>query len=290
MTISESQLKNWANQGGTTAAEDTHKSIRYALRQYNWPNGVEYEDYLQGSYRNFTNIYVNSDVDLVVELVSTFYHNPIDEASIKAIGFSAATYEWGRFRQDVINALIAYYGSQYIDTSGGKSVKVLPNNGRLKGDVVVAAKYKYYDGARLVAEGITFWNTKNGQQIVNYPKRHFDNGSAKNANTSQWYKPAIRMFKNAREQIYKNKSWLAGKFPSYFVECLLYNVPNSKFGVSYQDIYCNLVNWLEAELDSNPSSFVCQNEMFYLFGSDSVQWNGEDAKLLANEWISLWNS
>ncbi len=290
MTISESQLETWSHQGGVDAAQNTHTAIRNALKDYSWKSGVIYDDYLQGSYRNTTNIYGNSDVDLSVELTSTFYHNEITEAQKSALGFSSATYSLNNFREDVISILRNRFGSAYVDTSGSKSIKVLPNNGRLKGDVVVSAKYKYYEGTRLVAEGITFWNTKTGEQIINYPKLHLENGVTKHANTSQWYKPTVRIFKNARERICKNKTWLSGKFPSYFIECLLYNVPNAKYGQSYQNTFCNVVNWINDALTADPSQFVCQNKMFYLFGSSSTQWNVNDAKTFISELTSLWNS
>lgn len=280
MTISESQLKTWANQGATTTAQITHTSIRNALKQHNFGSGITYDDYLQGSYRNSTNIYANSDVDLVVELTSTIYTNLTMHPN----------YNWQSFRQSVINALTTYYGFQYVNTSGSKSIKVLPNSGRLLADVVVAAKYRHYSRGSLFAEGMTLWNTKTGQQIINFPKQHIDNGAVKNGNTSQWYKPTVRMFKNARERIYMNKSWLAGKYPSYFVECLYYNVPNGKFGNTYQDTYCNAVNWLNSELNANPSRFTCQNGVLSLFGTNSTQWNVADAKSLVSELIPLWNT
>jgi len=290
MTISESQLETWSHLGGIDAAQNTHTAIRYALKQHSWGSGVSYDDYLQGSYRNSTNIYGNSDVDLVVELTSTFYHNEMTETQKSALGFSPASYSLSNFREDVISALRNHFGSTYVDTAGSKSIKVLPNNGRLKGDVVVAATYRYYEDTRLIAEGITFWNTKTREQITNYPKLHYENGVTKHSNTSQWYKPTVRIFKNARANIYKNNSLLAGKFPSYCVECLLYNVPNTKFGTSYRDTYCNIVNWLNSALDSNSENFKCQNGIIPLFGNDSTQWNVADAKLLVSKLIALWNS
>jgi len=280
MTISESQLVIWSNQGATTTSQTTHNSIRYALNQHNFGSGVTYDDYLQGSYRNSTNIYANSDVDLVVELTSTVYTNITTQSNSN----------WQSFRQSVISVLTNYYGSQYINTSGSKSIKVLPNSGRLLADVVVTAKYRHYNAGKLVAEGITLWNIKTGQQIINFPKLHFDNGATKNTNTSQRYKPTVRVFKNARENIYKNKSWLAGKFPSYFVECLFYNVPNDKYGNTYQGTYSNAVTWLNSALNTSSTNFMCQNGVLSLFGSSSIQWNVADAKQFVSELISLWNS
>lgn len=73
MTISEAQLEVWANQGAVVLSKQTHESIRLALAaDSSLIKGKDYEIYLQGSYRNTTNIRGDSDVDIVVELKSTF--------------------------------------------------------------------------------------------------------------------------------------------------------------------------------------------------------------------------
>jgi hypothetical protein len=291
MTIPNSQLVTWCNQGATVTAAATHTSIRNALSNYDWPEGVSYDDYLQGSYRNSTNIRGDSDVDLVAELSSTFYFD-LTEDEKKQLGIIPASYGWLDFRRDVISALTNYYGSNLIDTSGSKSIKVLPSSGRLRADVVVAATYRYYSNLTLVAEGILFRTMPLQRRIINYPKRHYDNGAAKNSQhrTNSRYKPTIRMFKNARSRIYSDQPNLDGRFPSYFVECLLYNVPDDKFANDYQNRYAQIINWLNNEFNNDRvDNFVCQNEMTYLFGSTITQWNKADARELINQLIDLWN-
>ena len=75
MPIPESQLETWSHQGAVTTAKQTHESIRKALNPHTWPTGVKYEVYLQGSYKNTTNIRGDSDVDVVAQLNSTFQHD-----------------------------------------------------------------------------------------------------------------------------------------------------------------------------------------------------------------------
>lgn len=291
MAISESQLEIWSNQGATVSAQNTHQSIRNALQNFLCSSSISYTSYLQGSYRNSTNIRGDSDVDLVVEITSIFYSNLTAEEKLQ-LGMTSVNYTWSTFRQDVITALSQYYDYNYIDTSGSKSIELLPNSGRLKADVVVAATYKHYERMQLVAEGMTFWTVSGGQQICNFPKRHYDNGASKNSNqqTRGWYKPTVRVFKNARSHI--NSGLLLPKhFPSYFIECLLYNVPNNNFGVSYQSTFTRSLNWLSTELSNGSwQRFVCQNEMSYLFGNSSVQWNIDDARDYVRELINLWNT
>ena len=292
MGIPESQLQTWSNQGATITAQNTHDSIRNALSRYSWPAGVSYDPYLQGSYKNFTNIYGNSDVDLVVELNSVFWSN-LTEAEQQSLGWTPATYNLDNFRQDVINALTSYYGSQLIDTIGRKSVKVLPDNGRLKADVVICGTYRFYEEMRIREEGITLFTHPGGEQIVNYPKQHFKNGADKNSNfrTNGWYRPSTRMFKNARDRIIAYSPAYQDNFPSYYIEGLLYNVPDKCFGISFQNTYSEVVNWLNTQFEENNiSNFVCQNDMYYLFGSSSVQWNTANAQILVRQLIEMWNN
>lgn len=292
MTIPETQLQTWSNQGATVTAEDTHKSVRNALASYRLPDGISYEPYLQGSYRNFTNIRGDSDVDLVVELNSVMYSNLTEDEKI-GLGLQSVTYDWYQFRQDVIAALSNYYGTEYVDTSGSKSIKLLPSGGRIKADIVVCANYKYYSNMRVFAEGMTFWALPGWQQIINYPKLHYRNGASKNSDQHArgWYRPSIRLLKNSRNRILENNNKLNGRFPSYFIEGLLYNVPDNKFSSSYQDTFVNVVNWLNDNLPNDDvENFVCQNKMNYLFGISSVQWNVADAREFVSQLITLWNN
>jgi len=69
MAIPESQLERWANQGAVATAKLTADSIKRALNSFSgWPNGIKFEVYLQGSYKNNTNIRGDSDVDVVAQL------------------------------------------------------------------------------------------------------------------------------------------------------------------------------------------------------------------------------
>jgi len=71
MTIPESQLGTWSHQGATTASRLTYTSLVNCLEQYDFPENIKYTHYLQGSYRNSTNIFGNSDVSVVIELESS---------------------------------------------------------------------------------------------------------------------------------------------------------------------------------------------------------------------------
>lgn len=301
MGIPESQLETWSHQGAVTTSKATHESIRNALDSYEWPEDVKIEVNLQGSYKNSTNIRGDSDVDIVVQLNSRFAFDisklsepekELHGATYRAT-YSNATYSWENFRADVLTALRAYYGSSAI-SEGNKSLKVAGGSGRLPADVVGCLRYLMYqrfqsvDDQRYV-EGIAFLALRENRWINNYPKLHYDNGVNKNAHnrTKGRYKPTVRVFKNARTYLVDHDVIAKDLAPSYFLECLIYNVPDEKFGSSYQDTFCDVVNWL---LNADFGDFMCQNEQLRLVGSTPEQWSIGNAKRLIQKLIELWNN
>lgn len=68
MPIAKSTLSRWGHHRPGTASVQTHLSIREALAAYAWPDDIKYDTFLQGSYKNNTNLRRDSDVDVVVQL------------------------------------------------------------------------------------------------------------------------------------------------------------------------------------------------------------------------------
>jgi len=295
LTIPRSQLETWSNLGAIVTAQSTHESIRNALKKHEWPAGVKYDSYLQGSYRNVTNIRGDSDVDLVVELTSTFQHDlsalPSPEQQQFHADHDYATYTLSDFKSEVINALQDYYGPSAV-AIGNKSIKISAGSNRLAADVVVCMSYRKYQQYRSRSEqkyvdGIVFYTQTENRRIVNFPKVHYDNGAEKNSQTNGNYKPTVRMFKNARSYLINHSSLSPDVAPSYFIECLLYNIPSQKIVTNPQDTFFNVLEHLQ---NANMGSFVCQNRQMDLFGDSPEQWNIDDANLLRSAYINLWNN
>ncbi len=202
MSIPEEQLETWTHIGAQITAKETADTIRRAIANYSdWPEGISLEDYLQGSYRNTTNIRGDSDVDLVVQLNSSYYNNLTEEEKDR-LGLPKTSYGFEDFRADVLKALRKRFGNQNI-LEGNKSVKLKAVNGRLAADIVVSVLYKKYiktDGVNSVdyLEGMTFWTRIGDYQIISYPKIHYNNGTIKNNRANNQYKKNVRMFKNVR--------------------------------------------------------------------------------------------
>ena len=146
MAIPESQLEPWSHQGATTTAQTTYESIQSALSADT--SSIRYKDYdvyLQGSYRNSTNIRGDSDVDVVVQLNSTWQRDlSALSASEKAhyrLSYPNATYLWNDFRTDVLNTLRVYYGLSSV-SEGNKSIKLDGGSSRLPADIVVCLQHR----------------------------------------------------------------------------------------------------------------------------------------------------
>ena len=239
--------------------------------------------YLQGSYPNATNIYGDSDVDIVVETSNVFYHN-LPFSVKQQMGWDDARYSWANFRDEVKIALTSHFGHDKV-SQANKCIKVNGDGGnRLNADVVPSCTYKQYHGGTHAASGITFW-TQSSQQVVNYPRLHLYNGQGKNTSCSFQYKPNIRVFKNARNIAQANSP-----YPSYFLECLFYNVPTSNFVTKHTDTYMNCISWLyQATQNNQLDSFLCQNGVELMFGDGLHQSSISDAIRLIADLVHLWD-
>jgi hypothetical protein len=297
MAIPESQLETWANIGAVATSAAAYSSVKAALEHSRSSvKAFDYEVYLQGSYRNKTNIYGDSDVDIVVQLNSTFGRDlsslPPDQEAAYHRSVSIATYDWSDFKRDVLTSLQSYYGSSAV-VSGNRAIKVKIGSNRITADVVPALQYRRYHyfysrDRQSFTEGIKFHDL-DGNTIINYPKAHIANGEAKNSSnrTDGWYKPTVRVFKNARSRLVGDGVISSSVAPSYFVECIVYNAPDTVFGTNYQQTLSAVLNYL-CTLQFN--RFVCQNEQVTLFGPSTAQWNSDDATAYLQGLVGLWNN
>jgi hypothetical protein len=295
MAIPETQLDTWAHQGSITNSSSTYNAIKNVLQAPDAPYvGREYEVFLQGSYGNDTNIWAESDVDIVIQLNSTFYSDIEKLTKSERTAWDAAyvdgTYTNQGLKHDVMQVLTKVYGA---DVSGGdKAIAIAARGNRRKADVIVANAFRRYIKFNgLVDEsyipGMCFWN-KNGTRIPNYPKLHSTNLTVKHQATGSWLKPMIRIFKNLRSRLVDDGILNPGIAPSYYLEGLLYNVPTEKFVDSYAACFINCINWIQQE--SVKSDLVCANEQYYLLREGSlVCWAPANADAFLNAAIKLWN-
>lgn len=293
MSIPESQLEIWSHQGSVTQSAETYATIKRALEA---PGSAyadkRYQIFLQGSYCNDTNIFSESDVDVVIRLDSEFYHDlaALDEPQKQAFNavHSAGTYLYDRYKGDVVAQLQKVFGASV--NLGGKAITVEPSGNRRRADILATMQYRRYFkflglNDQRYDEGICFF-TSGGVKVANYPRQHSDNLTAKHQATGSWFKPVVRIAKNLRCRMEDDGLLTKGDTPSYYLEGLLYNVPNDKFGGSYEASLVNSLNWL---IGTDRSQFVCANQQYYLLRDDpNFTWSSAKCDAFLNAAVKSW--
>ncbi len=96
----------------------------------------------------------------------------------------------------------------------------------------------------------------------------------------------VRILKNMRGRLVEDRLIQEGSAPSYFLEGLLYNVPDDKFGGRYSDTFVLAINWI---IQADRSKFICANEQHSLLGdSGTACWPSRNCDLFLNALVKLW--
>jgi hypothetical protein len=174
-------------------------------------------------------------------------------------------------------------------TNGTKAIYIKGNGSRRDADVLVCAKLRRYysypaQGDPIYVDGVCFWS--GGVRIENFPERHSDNCTQKHKDSKLWFKPTARIFKNLRNTMIKNGNIKDGLAPSYFIEGLLYNVPDGRFGGTEQLNFKDVLEWL---LGADRSTFTCANGQFKLLGNGSVTWPDANCTTFLNAVKNYWD-
>lgn len=295
MAIPESQLATWSHQGSITQSSDTYQLIRKALlASDSGYSDKSFSVFLQGSYGNDTNIYADSDVDIVICLNSTFRYFtndlPDDQAKAYAAYVSPATYSYEQFKAAVVSHLMRRFGNDSIKV-GDKAVRIKSGQGRRDADIIVCYEYRHYKSFSVIhtddyVSGIVF--PTSGGEIINYPKQHSANLTEQHQSSGAMLKPMVRILKNMRNRMVADKLIGSDIAPSYYIEGMFYNVPREQYvNTSFGDTFCNGVNWLR---QTDKTKLVCANWQYYLLGNCNVQWTTSKYDQYLAGLVSLWSS
>jgi hypothetical protein len=287
MAIPENQLDTWSHQGAMAGSRDTYATVRRALEAAGSGYADKsYEIFLQGSYGNDTNIYAESDVDVVIRLDSTYYYDisALSGADQQLFRSRVGVEPYGHpeFKAHVLQRLqSAFPGAA---TSGKKAIAIAAGGGRRKADVLPAVAHRHFRSINDYTEGLCFFGP-DGLKVVNYPRYHSANCTTKHQATHSSFKPTVRIWKNMRGPMIDRGLIEAGCAPSYYLEGLLYNVPTGHFGGSYTDTLVNAINWI---YEADRSKFVCANEQFYLLRDARECWSPAHGDRFLAGLINLW--
>lgn len=296
MPINEAQLTTWSSQGSVQQSAATYQTIKNVLNDTKSPYYAKsFSNFLQGSYGNGTNVWRDSDVDIVMCLSSVYYSDTSnlsgDEKANYDRGWSAADYSFAEFKREVTAWLIANYGVG-VDGSG-KAIFVPGSSNRRDADVLACAEHRLYFtypsvGNPTYMEGVVFWKA-DGTQIVNYPKQHSENSTTKHQNTNNWFKPTVRIFKNIRNRMIDDGLLQDGVAPSYFLEGMLWNVPNNLFGKSYFETVVACFNHMYSMQDK--TQLKCANDYHWLLRDEfPTSWSLNDHSTFMEAFKQFWNN
>jgi hypothetical protein len=294
MAIGETQLETWSSVGSVTQSSQTYATVKLALESKESAYSSRlYSCFLQGSYGNDTNVYSDSDVDVVIKMQDIFYYDtsrmtPADLAAFNQSLSTGSGYNYDQFRGEVSTILQKRFGADAAPDK--KVIWVKPNAGRRNTDVLPAVQfrryYRYTGNASDYAEGICFWPTGGGR-VENFPKQHAENLTTKHQTTSSRFKPTVRVWKNIRNRMTEKGLIKDGTAPSYYLEGLLYNVPNENFVQSRVQTFANCMNWIYA---SKREDLVCANNMFWLLrDNQATSWSPQSCEGFLAAALKFWN-
>ena len=285
--VTENQFEAWAKPSSDTEQEKQERTVRMvkeAIDESEDFDGSSYSVYAKGSYPNNTNVRAESDVDIAVQCHEVFYYEDPDELATHGPGYDG---KWtvDFLRSAVESALIAKFGSEVVDTSGKTAIQVNASSARVDADVVPCFDFRCYTGKYSYEEGIRIWR-RNWTKVNNYPKKHYSEGVSKNTSTSRRYKRGVRILK--RVAGFMEAEHIHREVPSYFIESLVFNCPNSYFSRdTWAGTISDLLDRIEeyawsAEPDSEAARWREADGFKFLFHG-SQKWTRNDAYNFAQE-------
>lgn len=240
MLVSEDQINRWASPPSDTENERCENAVRQISNALRSHFGDKIYFIRQGSHKNRTNVRLDSDIDLAV-IHEGYYFPHIHSLSesdkvLHRANAKDADYSFSQFKTDVHDLLKREFGNDAIERKN-KCIRVKGNSYRISADVVPAYKLKRFSSYDVIeAEGIGLVTDSPVNQIHSFPEQHYKNGVTKNDTTNRAYKSIVRIFKNIRNKFIDEGTLKLEDMPSFFIESLVWNVPDNYFnGSTWRD-------------------------------------------------------
>lgn len=295
MAISNEQLEIWSHIGAEGQSKNTYNYLKRIIEDpHSSYKNYDVNVFLQGSYGNDTNIYSDSDVDIIANMGATYFYNIDNLSEASKFYFKSnvtpIVYDFPSYKALLINHLRFNLGNGVNE--GNKAIFVKENGNRRNADIVASCEYRHYTRFTSVydndyVEGIIFW-AKDGTEIINYPKQHSENCTAKHQATGGMFKRVVRVAKNLRNRMIQEGIISSEVAPSYFLEGLYYNVPSEFYVNSLMQSFANCIGWIS---NTDFSKLLCANEMYFLLNTYSpVTWREHLLKEYLNSTVNYWNN
>jgi hypothetical protein len=271
----ESIFRGWSKPVSDTEEEkcaNTERMIRDAIDKSSALNKLNIEIFTQGSYKNNTNIRLDSDVDISVLCRDYIFSERPNDGSItqEQTGLLDSDYSYLTFKDEVGAALVGKFGNAMV-VRGKKAFDVHASSYRVDADVVPCFEHRRYRRNSLnqiiYYSGVEF-RPDDGGSVINWPKQHYENGVQKNKDTGGKFKFTTRILKKLRNEMNDENIIEANNLPSYLIECLVWNVENKYFSSPsyYSNVREILANCFNSTLNDDSCKEWCEvSEMKWLF-------------------------
>ena len=239
MNVLEESLKSWSKGPSQTKAITANPELA----------ALNVSVFAQGSYRARTNVRLNSDVDICVRYNDTFFEQYPAGKTRSDFGNIPGTMDFSRFKNLVQSSLEDYFSDSTV-TRGNKAFDVHANSYRVDADVVPTFEYRWYtgnlnsDSTQHYHSGVAF-DPDTGGRVINWPQQVYDNGVARNSETSRSYKRVIRILKRLKDRMKEEGVPQGETTPSFLIECLVWNAPVEAFS---KDTYSEILRHVIADL------------------------------------------
>ena len=234
----EETFRAWSKPSSATEqerADNVERMIRDAITESKTLAKHTIEVFVQGSYKNNTNVREDSDVDICVRCLDVFFYDfsMADGITKDDADISDASYTYAQFKNDVGQALAAKFGERGV-TRGNKAFDVHENSYRVDADVVPCFEHRRYThkdaNGKCVHISGTEFRPDDGGRVINWPEQQYENGVWKNGKTGNRFKFITRALKRLRNEMAEESVSQADPVASFLIESLVWNVPNEGFG------------------------------------------------------------
>ncbi len=268
---------------------DTHTEIRTAINnffdskavkeKYNLAELPDLDQFLQGSYSNDTNVTQSSDVDIVVRLKNVWRADKSSLSADEIERYNKSTqtsqYKFINYNADILYCLQQHFRPQNV-VNDNKCIRIKPHEKFCDADVIPAFTYKLYGSFsssenQKYTEGICF-DTNEGKSIISFPKEHQQALANKSKATNGNLKETIRMFKNLKDELIAKRLLSEQASKSYFIENMLFNIPDNLFSGLYKDRFTSILEKLITDFNSGlVNNYSCANGVHKLIAENI--WN-----------------
>lgn len=267
MNFTEQQLITWSKPISTSEDQKCQNAISQITDALKAKFGSKISIFLQGSYRNNTNVRLNSDIDIVMRYDDAFYSDleRLSEADKDAYNAqkTSAEYNFDELKADTQAALASVFTTDVERKN--KCVQVNGNTYRVTADVIPCFVLKRFKTLQTIeAEGIKFYSD-NSREIISFPNQHYYNGTAKTEDTFRLYKRMVRILKVINYRLIDTGTITDKLVSSFFIECLVYNVPKVNFiSGNYTQTLKNVILKICEDMKSS-AEYTEVNQLLLLF-------------------------